>query len=546
MADNSDNNSKSNHGYVYILSNPSMPGLLKIGMTRFDPTRRVQELSSATGVPTQFQLIYYREFHNCVAAELEIHSILAAKGMRYNDQREFFSVDSVEAINTLLLLDDEEEQEELDTMEEVVVQNANENIDWDEDFDLKTANREKFESTELYKKGEEFIKNVIFDKHSDATEDISTFKYYVDNGFYIYVPSLACRLSGDDVDKEISIILDYAEKGYVSGYIDVISIYLDDIDGINNLTAEKKQWVASMLNKFDLNYRNASVYDFYIQTKIDFYCGISHLLGFQYDKSFLKALSLDDEWVFYETWIWGVYNSDIEKSKQLCEELRKEKDLYSGTSAQLQYELLNDDLYKKFHSSEGDCDYYVGVRYAYGLRGVEKDESIASDSFSKAISEGCKKAYLPLSMLFYSDKERYFQILYNGVSDSCPQCIMEIVDRLLLNIGSEEEIDRTTRSRINRFLDLFLSQVDLAFWVDAESCLDAIKKYVLVSVAFQRRINKEKLALVVSKIRAIADMDLDTYYSYNDSEVYCVSCFFDSEIIVQEAVVVMTDIFAIS
>lgn len=58
MADNSDNNSKSNHGYVYILSNPSMPGLLKIGMTRFDPTRRVQELSSATGVPTQFQLIY--------------------------------------------------------------------------------------------------------------------------------------------------------------------------------------------------------------------------------------------------------------------------------------------------------------------------------------------------------------------------------------------------------------------------------------------------------------------------------------------------------
>ena len=47
-----ENNHSSNHGYVYILSNPGMPGLLKIGMTRFDPTRRVQELSSATGVPT--------------------------------------------------------------------------------------------------------------------------------------------------------------------------------------------------------------------------------------------------------------------------------------------------------------------------------------------------------------------------------------------------------------------------------------------------------------------------------------------------------------
>ena len=103
-----ENNHSSNHGYVYILSNPGMPGLLKIGMTRFDPTRRVQELSSATGVPTPFQLVYYREFHDCVAAELEIHSIFATKGLRYNDQREFFSVDTVEAINTLLSLDDEE------------------------------------------------------------------------------------------------------------------------------------------------------------------------------------------------------------------------------------------------------------------------------------------------------------------------------------------------------------------------------------------------------------------------------------------------------
>lgn len=86
------NYTSSNHGFVYILSNPTMPGLLKIGMTRFDPSRRVQELSSATGVPTPFNLVYYREFSNCVVAETEIHSILASKGLRYNNQREFFQL----------------------------------------------------------------------------------------------------------------------------------------------------------------------------------------------------------------------------------------------------------------------------------------------------------------------------------------------------------------------------------------------------------------------------------------------------------------------
>ena len=60
--------SMTNQGYVYILSNISMPGLLKIGMTRLDPTKRVKELSSSTGVPTPFNLVYYREFNDCVAA----------------------------------------------------------------------------------------------------------------------------------------------------------------------------------------------------------------------------------------------------------------------------------------------------------------------------------------------------------------------------------------------------------------------------------------------------------------------------------------------
>ena len=42
------------NGYVYILSNPAMPGLLKIGYTERDVQERVKELSN-TGIPSPFE-----------------------------------------------------------------------------------------------------------------------------------------------------------------------------------------------------------------------------------------------------------------------------------------------------------------------------------------------------------------------------------------------------------------------------------------------------------------------------------------------------------
>lgn len=41
----------SNKGVVYALINPGMPGYVKIGKTKRDVEKRVNELSSSTGVP---------------------------------------------------------------------------------------------------------------------------------------------------------------------------------------------------------------------------------------------------------------------------------------------------------------------------------------------------------------------------------------------------------------------------------------------------------------------------------------------------------------
>ena len=75
-------------GYVYVLTNPSMPALVKIGSTRLSPYERAATLSSATGVPLPFKVAMYAEFMDCRKAERWVQSRMV--GFRVNENREFF------------------------------------------------------------------------------------------------------------------------------------------------------------------------------------------------------------------------------------------------------------------------------------------------------------------------------------------------------------------------------------------------------------------------------------------------------------------------
>jgi len=82
-------------GYVYILSNPAMPGLLKIGHTTGRLATRVTQLSSSTGVPKPFavEASFYAEHPK--EEEARVHEALRhfrAPG------REFFSLSTRDAI----------------------------------------------------------------------------------------------------------------------------------------------------------------------------------------------------------------------------------------------------------------------------------------------------------------------------------------------------------------------------------------------------------------------------------------------------------------
>lgn len=83
-------------GFIYVLINPSMGSLVKIGKTQRSPEDRVSELSSATGIPTSFHLAYQEYFDDCDKAENYIHEKL--KSNRVSDNREFFNA----GLNTVI------------------------------------------------------------------------------------------------------------------------------------------------------------------------------------------------------------------------------------------------------------------------------------------------------------------------------------------------------------------------------------------------------------------------------------------------------------
>lgn len=76
------------NGWVYCMSNPCMPGLVKVGFTTLDPAIRAKDLFT-TGVPTPFVVEFAKRVQNPEDTEEKLHKVLAKYYVRMN-QREFF------------------------------------------------------------------------------------------------------------------------------------------------------------------------------------------------------------------------------------------------------------------------------------------------------------------------------------------------------------------------------------------------------------------------------------------------------------------------
>ena len=82
-------------GIVYVLTNPAMPGMVKIGKTTRDVSFRLADLYS-TGVPLPFECEYAALVKDVDETEKAFH--IAFHPNRVNPRREFFNIKSEQAI----------------------------------------------------------------------------------------------------------------------------------------------------------------------------------------------------------------------------------------------------------------------------------------------------------------------------------------------------------------------------------------------------------------------------------------------------------------
>ncbi len=104
--------SESQLSIVYVLTNPAMPCLVKIGITGQDADagKRIGQLYS-TGVPVPFDLEFACRVPNALEVERALHVAFAPN--RINPKRESFQIEPEQAISILRLLHVEDATTEL-------------------------------------------------------------------------------------------------------------------------------------------------------------------------------------------------------------------------------------------------------------------------------------------------------------------------------------------------------------------------------------------------------------------------------------------------
>lgn len=87
--------------FVYVLVNPSMPGVCKIGYTTKTVYDRCRQINTSAGVITPWYPVFAYKCPSGPMLEKEVHNYLEKMGKRVNKNKEGFELDSTEAIKVI-------------------------------------------------------------------------------------------------------------------------------------------------------------------------------------------------------------------------------------------------------------------------------------------------------------------------------------------------------------------------------------------------------------------------------------------------------------
>jgi hypothetical protein len=81
-----------NSGFIYCLSNIAMPNLVKVGMTKRTPKKRLAEANrNNTWIPMPYKIEFAKKVCNPKEKETTLHKLLEKYAGRINPKREFFT-----------------------------------------------------------------------------------------------------------------------------------------------------------------------------------------------------------------------------------------------------------------------------------------------------------------------------------------------------------------------------------------------------------------------------------------------------------------------
>jgi hypothetical protein len=179
-----DNDDYDDHGYIYCVSNVSMPNILNIGITWMTPELRLKEINEMPGMwkpPTPYKCEFAKSVHNAGQKKEAIYKVLSQ--FRINPNYKFFRV-SMEEVRTIFDLMDGDywgsdvESGDVESGDIYDIPRATAN-DMDIDNILEKKNREIEKLNEIFQKREIEIKateekmlDCLFKKCDDLAANI--------------------------------------------------------------------------------------------------------------------------------------------------------------------------------------------------------------------------------------------------------------------------------------------------------------------------------------------------------------------------------------